>query len=109
MQREGGWQSPDREVGDSIIGGMDAEDGMEQNGDKNDAGTASHCPGNHHVDSRLLDMGRGGPEGNGRLVSQQADPVKCVSASSSDKLENISVRVTLPEMGQSLGWDMWSV
>ena len=33
-----------REVGDSSIGSMDAEDGMEQNGDKNDAGTASHYP-----------------------------------------------------------------
>ena len=48
----------DREVGDSSIGAMDAEGGMEQNGDKNDAGTASHYPGNHYVDSRLLDTGR---------------------------------------------------
>jgi hypothetical protein len=30
---------------------MDAEGSMEQNGDKNDAGTASHYPGNHYVDS----------------------------------------------------------
>jgi hypothetical protein len=49
---------PVREVGDSIIGAMDAEGNMEQNGDKNDAGTASHNPGNHYVDNRLLDMGR---------------------------------------------------
>ena len=48
----------DREVGDSSIGQMDAEGGMEQNGDKNDAGTASHYPGNYYVDSRLLDTGR---------------------------------------------------
>ncbi len=47
-----------REVGDSIIGVMDAEDNMKQNGDKNDAGTTSHYPGNHYVDSRLLDTGR---------------------------------------------------
>ncbi len=47
-----------REVGDSSIGTMDAEDSMEQNGDKNDEGTASHYPGNHYVDSRLLDTGR---------------------------------------------------
>ena len=48
----------DREVRDSSIGAMDAEGGMEQNGDKNDAGTASHYPGNYHVDCRLLDTGR---------------------------------------------------
>ena len=47
----------DREVGDSIIGTMDAEGDMEQNGDKNDAGTASHYPRNL-LDSRLLDAGR---------------------------------------------------
>ncbi len=41
----------DREVGDSSIGAMDAEVGMEQNGDKNDAGTVSHYPGNYYVDS----------------------------------------------------------
>jgi hypothetical protein len=29
-----------------------------QNGDKNDAGTASHYPGNYYVDCRLLDTGR---------------------------------------------------
>jgi hypothetical protein len=28
------------------------EDSMEQNGDKNDAGTVSHYPGNHYVDSQ---------------------------------------------------------
>ena len=48
----------DREVGDSSIGTMDAEGGMEQNGDKNDVGTASHYPGNHYVDNRLLDTRR---------------------------------------------------
>jgi hypothetical protein len=37
---------------------MDAESGMEQNGDKNDAGTASHYPGNYYVDCRLFDTGR---------------------------------------------------
>jgi hypothetical protein len=37
---------------------MDAEGGMEQNGDKNDAGTASHYHGNCYVDIRLLDTGR---------------------------------------------------
>jgi hypothetical protein len=42
----------------STRGAMDAEGGMEQNGDKNDAGTVSHYPGNHYVDSRLLDTGR---------------------------------------------------
>ncbi len=47
----------DREVGDSSIGAMDAEGGMEQNGDKNDAGTASQYPRNL-LDSRLLDAGR---------------------------------------------------
>ena len=47
-----------REVGDSSIGAMDAEGSMEQNGDKNDTGTVSHYPGNHYVDSRLLDTGR---------------------------------------------------
>jgi hypothetical protein len=35
---------------------MDAERGMEQNGDKNDAGTVSHYPGNYYVD--YLDTGR---------------------------------------------------
>ncbi len=50
----------DREVGDSIIGTMDAEGDMEQNGDKNDAGTASHYPRKHYVDSRLLGKGRAG-------------------------------------------------
>ena len=49
---------PIREVGDSSIGSMDAEGIMEQNGDKNDVGTVSHYPGNHYVDSRLLDTGR---------------------------------------------------
>ena len=48
----------DREMGDSIIGAIDAEGGMEQNGDKNDVGTVSHYPGNHYVDSRLLDTRR---------------------------------------------------
>jgi hypothetical protein len=48
----------DRELGDSSIGAMDAEGGMEQNGDKNDAGTASHYPGNYYVDCRLPDTGR---------------------------------------------------
>ena len=48
----------DREVGDSSIGAMDAEGSMEQNCDKNDAGTASHYPGNYYVDCRLLDTGR---------------------------------------------------
>ena len=48
---------PVREVGDSSIGAMDAGS-REQNGDKNDAGIASHYPGNHYVDSRLLDTGR---------------------------------------------------
>ncbi len=48
----------DREVGDSNIGSMDVENIMEQNGDKNDAGTSSHYPGNHYVDRRLLDTGR---------------------------------------------------
>ena len=32
--------------------------GMEQNGDKNDAGTDSHYSGNHYVDNRLLDTRR---------------------------------------------------
>ncbi len=82
---------PDSEVGDSSIETMDVEDNMEQIGDKNDARTVSHYPGNYHVDSRLLDTGRGGPEGNGRLASRQADPVEGVSVSSSDKLGNISV------------------
>ncbi len=49
---------PVREVGDSSIGSMDAEGSMELNGDKNDAGTSSHYPGNHYVDNRLLDTGR---------------------------------------------------
>jgi hypothetical protein len=49
---------PVREVGDSSIGSMDTEVSVEQNGDKNDAGTVSHYPGNHYVDSRLLDTGR---------------------------------------------------
>ncbi len=49
---------PVREVGDTTIGAMDAEGSMEQDGDRNDAGTASHYPGNHYVDSRLLDTGR---------------------------------------------------
>ncbi len=48
----------DREVGDSSIGAMDAEGGMEQNGDNNDARIASQYPLNHYVDSRLLDTGR---------------------------------------------------
>jgi len=51
---------------------MDAEGSMEQNRDKNDAGTASHYPSNHHVDSRLLDTGRGGSEGNRGLAPGQA-------------------------------------
>ena len=49
---------PIREVGDSIIGAMDTEDRMEQNGDKNETGTTSHHPGNHYVDNRLLDTER---------------------------------------------------
>ncbi len=48
----------DREVGVSSIVTMDEEDGMEQNGDKNDVRTASHYPRNHYVDNRLLDTGR---------------------------------------------------
>ena len=49
---------PVREVGDSSIGAMDTEVSMEYNGDKDDAGTDSHYPGNHYVDIRLLDTGR---------------------------------------------------
>jgi hypothetical protein len=49
---------PVRDVGDSGIGAMDAEGSMEQDGDRNDAGTVSHYPGNHYMDSRLLDTGR---------------------------------------------------
>jgi hypothetical protein len=48
----------DREVGDSSIGVMDTEDGMEQNGDKNDVGTVVHYPRKHYVDNRFLDTGR---------------------------------------------------
>ncbi len=92
----------DREVGDSSIGTMNTKDGMEQNGDKNDEGTFSHFSRNHYVDTRLLDTGRRGPEGNGRLVSRQIDPVEDTPVPSSDKLGNISVRVTPPEMGQVL-------
>jgi hypothetical protein len=44
--------------GDSNIGEMDAEGSMEQNGDRNDAGTVSHYPDNYYVNSRLLDTGR---------------------------------------------------
>ena len=36
---------------------MDTEGDMEQNGDKNDAGTALHYPGNYYVDSRLSHEG----------------------------------------------------
>ena len=75
---------------------MDEEDGMEQNGDKNDEGTFSHFSRNHYVDTRLLDTGRRGPEDNGRLVSRQIDPVEDTPLPSSDKLGNISVRVTPP-------------
>ena len=40
------------------VASMDAEGSMEQSGDKKDTGTDSHYPGNHYVDSRLLDTGR---------------------------------------------------
>jgi hypothetical protein len=43
---------------DRLQRGMDVEDGMEQNGDRNDPGTASHYPGNYHVDNRLSHAGR---------------------------------------------------
>ena len=57
-----------REVGDSIIGTMDSEGGMEQNGDNIDQGTTSHNPSNYYVDIRLPDAGRSGPEDNGLLA-----------------------------------------
>ncbi len=50
-RRENRTGRSDREVGDSSIGSLGAEDSMEQNGDKNDTGTVSHYPGNHHVDN----------------------------------------------------------
>jgi hypothetical protein len=37
---------------------MDTEGDLEQNGDKNDVGRASHNPGNYYVDNRFLDTGR---------------------------------------------------
>jgi hypothetical protein len=51
-------------------------------------------------DSIIGAMHAEGKEGIGRLTSRQTDPVEVVSTSSSDKLGNISVRVTPPEMGK---------
>jgi hypothetical protein len=80
----------DREVGDSSIGAMDAEVGMEQNGDKNDTGTVSHYPGNYYVDSppppsssqmlhsRLLDREGEGRKAMGDWLHDKLSPWKAL-------------------------------
>jgi hypothetical protein len=59
-------------VGYDILWELDSENSVEPDGDCVGARSASQDTGHLHMDIRLSDKRRGGPEGDGRLVTGQS-------------------------------------
>jgi hypothetical protein len=73
------------------------------------ARSGSQDTGHHHMDCRLSDKRRGGPQGDGRLVAGQDDFVESSEKTPPNERGNLPVRRSSPKMGQTPGWDLWSM